>query len=106
MNQPEASSKCDVCGQDTPHGHADFDVLQERFARNSFEARYSKTVTSVWDGDTSTIVPQRTSRDISAGYHGVENNRRWQTYVSAYYDAWKHFSELQRHSQASGEVKP
>jgi hypothetical protein len=67
----EGTSKCDVCGHDKPHGHTEFDVVQERFALKSFESRYSNTVTSSWDGDTSTIVPQRTSRDIAAGYHGV-----------------------------------
>lgn len=101
MNQLEASSKCDVCGLDTPHGHTEFDTLQERFARKSFEARYSNTVTSSWDGDTSTSVPMRINRDLASSYHGVENNRRWYTYINAWYDAWKHFSELQRHASQS-----
>jgi hypothetical protein len=91
--EPQGTFTCDVCGRDTPHGHGEFDVLQERFVRPAFEKRYTELITSSWDGDTSIHVPQRTSRDLAAGYHGETNNRRWYTYVNAWWDAWEYFKE-------------
>lgn len=93
MAEPEGTFTCDVCGSDKPHSHHDFDVVQERFARKAFEERYTTTSTSSWDGDTHVSAPQRRSPEVSAGYWGEENNRRWHTYVSAWYDAWKRYDD-------------
>jgi len=105
MSDPVASSKCDVCGLDYPHGHTEFDVIQQRYARKAFEERYTNVVTSSWDGDTSSISPRRAGPRPEDGYLGYEDNRRWQTYVNAWLDAWKHFSAIQRCVDGSTPIK-
>src|ERR1700728_3755082 len=81
---------CDVCGVATPHSHSEFDVLQQRYARPAFEKRYTRVVTSPWDGDASNIGPQKLGPRPEDGYWGQEDDRRWRTYVNAWWDAWKH----------------
>ena len=88
MGEPVGTYKCDVCGLDTPHGHSEFDVIQQRYARKSFQKLY----------------PNATVRGprLEDQYLTSEDSRRWGTYATAWLDAWKHFSEIQRCSQASG----
>lgn len=86
---------CDVCGYDKPHSHDEFDVVQQRFARKAFEERYTTTTTDS-DNLACKHVPQRCGPRPDQGYFGEEDNRRWKTYVGAWYDAWKHFTDGKR----------
>jgi hypothetical protein len=81
---------CDVCGQDTPHGHAEFDVIQQRYARPAFEKRHTE-----YDPDSEELVatfkPQKRGPAVCDGYYNGDLNRLWHHYTGAWLDAWEHF---------------
>lgn len=72
MNQPEASSKCDVCGQDTPHGHTEFDVLQEQNNRRLDRHDVTKQEAESPKVDNERSEPASGSDDESGSIQSIE----------------------------------
>lgn len=96
--EPVGTSRCDVCGIETPHSHSPWEVEQERHTRPAFEELLAYHTTDS-DGHPRTIKPHRAIGPHSRYTTMLDTKLpdKWFWFSAGWYEAWK---------RGSGVTKP